>query len=86
MTQNVRTYERIWLEIAKTVDPTVWVTVQALSEAQMQTIIGMVQLEKSRANMARKSLGLPSWGRLEIRREPKQLKLHFKLRNAGAQL
>ena len=86
MTQNVRTYERIWLQIAATTDPSVWVTVQAHSPDQMKTIIGMVQLEKSRANMARKSLNLPSWGRLEIRREPKQLKLHFKLRNAGAQL
>lgn len=81
-----RLYEAIWLKIAETADPELWVTVSVLSPDRMQTIINMVQLEKSRANVVRKGLGLPSWGRLEIKRDVKALKLHFKLRNAAAQL
>lgn len=82
----MRLYEPIWLKIAETSDPSVWVTVQAHSREQMQTIVNMIQLEKSRANSARKLAELPLWGKLEIKREPKTLKLHFKLKNAGAQL
>lgn len=82
----MRLYERIWLKIAETADPVLWVTVSANSLDQVETIVNMVQLEKCRANNARKALELPLWGRLAIKREPAKLLVHFKLRNAGAQL
>lgn len=82
----MRRYEAIWEQIAKTADPEMWVKVTVLSEDQMQTIINMVQQEKSRANTTRKALSLPAWGRLEVKRDLKNLVVFFKLKNAGAQL
>lgn len=81
----MRKYEVIW-EKLKAADPDQWIVVSVSCEAQIQTIINMVQLEKSRANVARKALDLPAFGKLKIKREPKLLKVQFILQNSGAAL
>lgn len=81
-----RKYETIWLKIKENLDPEVWVTVTVSNPAMIQTVINMVQLEKSRAQTVRKKLDLPQFGTLEIRREPEKLRVHFRIKNAGAQL
>lgn len=81
-----RKYEAIWLRIKENLDPEVWVTVTVSNPSMIQTVINMVQLEKSRAQTVRKSLSLPLFGTLEIKREPDKLKVHFRIKNAGAQL
>jgi hypothetical protein len=81
-----RKYETIWLKIKDNLDPDVWITVTVSNPSMIQTVINMVQLEKSRAQTARKALQLPQFGTLEIKREPALLKVHFRIKNAGAQL
>lgn len=80
-----RKYEAIWLKIKDNLDPEIWITVTVSNREMIQTVINMVQLEKSRANTTRKRLDLPSFGRLEIKREPEKLKVHFRITDAGAQ-
>ena len=80
-----RKYEAIWLRIKENLDPEVWITVTVSNHAMIQTVINMVQLEKSRAHTTRKKLDLPSYGKLEIKREPEKLKVHFRINDAGAQ-
>jgi hypothetical protein len=81
----MRHYETIW-EKLKHADMDQWVEVRVAHADRIQTIINMVQNEKSRANVARKALDLPSFGRLVIRREPENKKVFFKLNNSGAAL
>ena len=81
-----RKYEAIWNAIKNNLDPDAWVTVTVSNPLMVQTVINMVMLEKSRVNTTRKKLDLPSYGKLEIRREPTKLQVHFRLVNAGAQL
>lgn len=83
----MRKYEVIWEQIKKaSSEAERWVEVQASTVAYMQTIINMVQLEKSRASVARRSLDLPSFGRLEIVRKPDDRKVLFRLKDSGAAL
>lgn len=82
----MRKYEVIWEQIKKSTDPDKWVYVNVRSVDMIQTIINMVQVEKSAANVARKGLDLPSYGRLEITREPDKMRVGFRLKNNGAAL
>lgn len=81
----MRKYETIW-EKLKAADDGQWVVVSVASASMIQTIINMVQLEKSRANVTRRKLDLPSFGRLEILREPEAKRVKFRLKNSGANL
>lgn len=83
--QTFRKYEVIW-EKLKAADPDVWVEVKVQNIDMIQTVINMVQLEKSRAHRARKALDLPGYGKLKIRREPDRLRVFFILENSGAAL
>jgi len=85
-TRQLRKYEVIWITVRDNCDPDLWTTVTVENREMIQTVINMVQLEKSRAHLARKALDLPGYGRLEIARYPKELKVSFRLKNAGAQL
>lgn len=78
----MRKYEVIWDKIKKA-DFDIWVKVDCASAAMIQTIINMVQVEKSAANVARKGLDLPQFGRLVILREPEIKRVSFKLKNSG---
>lgn len=80
-----RKYEAIWLKIKQAGEGR-WVDVAYQTEGQLQTIINMVQLEKSRANTARKELDLPAFGRLKIDRQPAQRRVRFTLINSGDSL
>lgn len=80
-----RKYETIWLKIKDNLDPEVWITVTVTNHDMIQTVINMVQLEKSRANVTRKKLDLPSFGKLQIKREPEKFRVHFRINDAGAQ-
>lgn len=78
----MRKYEVIWEKIKHApFGKQVEVTFSTLE--QMQTIINMVQLEKSRAQVNRKKLDLPMFGKLVIVRRPKELKLFFSLKDSG---
>jgi hypothetical protein len=81
----MRHYESIFDKL-KHADIDQWVEVRVASADRIQTIINMVQKEKSLANVSRKALDLPSFGRLMIRREPENKKVFFKLNNSGAAL
>ena len=81
----MRRYEGIW-EKLKAADPEQWVIVTVASADRIQTIINMVQVEKSTANVTRKRLDLPAYGRLEIKREPAKKQVSFRLKDSGAAL
>lgn len=81
----MRRYEQIW-ELLKKADPEQWVEVKVSRPEQIQTIINMVQVEKSKAHTARKALDLPGYGRLMIRREPENKRVLFALKDSGALL
>ena len=78
----LRRYEVIWEKI-KEADHDQWVAVKFSSPSQLQTIINMVQVEKSKAHVARKQLDLPGFGKLKIRREPDKMQVLFTLANSG---
>lgn len=80
-----RKYETIWLRIKEAGEGR-WVDVRYQTDAQQQTIINMVQLEKSRANVARRELALPGFGKLKIDRVPEKRLLRFTLVNSGDSL
>lgn len=83
----MRKYEIIWEQIKKaSAEADRWVEVKASTVPYMQTIINMVQLEKSRASSVRKGLELPRFGRLEIIRKPDECKVLFRLKDSGAAL
>lgn len=86
--KQLRKYEVIWEQIksASNDDPDKWTYVHMSHADQMQTIINMVQLEKSQAHLARKALDLPAYGKLQIKREPAKKQVGFKLNNSGASL
>lgn len=81
----MRKYEPLWNQI-KEAAHNQWVTVTLTSWSQHQTIINMVQLEKSRAKCARKGLDIPNYGKLVIERDEKNCKLRFRLEGAGHNL
>lgn len=81
----MRLYEQIW-EKLKMADNDQWVEVRVADPSRIQTIINMVQNEKSRANISRKRLDLPQFGRLAIKREPEKKRVLFILKNSGAAL
>ena len=81
-----RKYEGIWHKIRDNLDPDTWVVVTTSNREMVQTVINMVMIEKSRANITRKRLDLPSYGKLEIRRDFPNLRVSFRLIDAGAQL
>lgn len=81
----MRKYEIIWEKI-KAAEHDQWVIVTVKDIYMIQTIINMVQLEKSAAHTARKGLDLPAYGKLEIKRVPDKLQVHFRLKNSGANL
>jgi len=80
-----RHYADIWHKL-KTADIEQWVEVRVVNVNSIQTVINMVQNEKSRANVSRKRLDLPAFGKLEIRREPEKKRVLFRLKNSGAAL
>jgi hypothetical protein len=80
----MRRYEGIWEALKKADEG--WVTVSVKNADMIQTIINMVQVEKSRAQVARKALDLPRFGKLVIKREPEHLRVSFRLNNSGAAL
>lgn len=78
------TYNQIWEALKKAQsDPQKWVVVAVMDIEMMQTIINMVQNIKSRAQTTHRALGLPQYGKLEIRREPQKKRLLFRLKNSG---
>lgn len=81
----MRKYEVIWNKI-KQAEEGQWVIVTVQEVHMIQTIINMVQLEKSAAHTARKGLDIPAYGKLEIKRLPETLQVHFRLKNSGANL
>lgn len=81
----MRHYEGIW-EKLKVANHDQWVEVKVSNPAYIQTVINMVQNEKSRANVNRKRLDLPAYGKLVIRREPEKKRVLFLLKNSGAAL
>lgn len=77
-------YERIWEALKKAqTEPNQWVEVKVASADTIPTIISVVQNVKSRANVSRKRLDLPAYGKLEIRRLPKERRVLFRLTNSG---
>ena len=82
----MRRYQEIWIKIKETCDPDEWVTVTCTYPGQIQTVINMVQAEKSHEHTAKRATGQAGYGRLEIKRDFAKLQVSFKLRNAGAQL
>jgi hypothetical protein len=82
---QLRKYETIWQKI-KDAGEGSWVIVKFSTPAQLNTIINMVQLEKSRANVARRELELPAFGRLVILRDVSNLTVRFTLKNSGDSL
>lgn len=78
----MRKYEAVWEQI-KNAEPDKWVHVNLASSTMMQTIINMVCVEKSAAQIARKQLDLPQFGKLVILREPEKRRVSFKLKNNG---
>lgn len=81
----MRKYQPLWNKI-RDAAYNQWVVVELTSWSQHQTIINMVQLEKSRAKCARKGLDIPNFGKLVIERDEKNLKLRFRLEGAGHNL
>ena len=82
MAQQLRKYEVIWEQL-KQAGSEKWIVINLADAGMMQTIINMVQVEKSRANVARKNLDLPQFGRLVIKRDPLNKKVSFMLKNSG---
>lgn len=83
----MRRYEAIWEQIKNaSADPERWVQVTVVHVDMIQTVINMVQVEKSRANVSRKRLDLPAFGKLEIKREPEVKRVSFRVKNSGAAL
>jgi hypothetical protein len=77
-------YNEIWEALKKAqTEPGKWIVVTVMDVEMMQTIINMVQNIKSRQQTTRKGLGLPAFGKLEIRREPEKKRLLFRLKNSG---
>jgi hypothetical protein len=83
--KKLRKYEVIWEEI-KNAEVDKWVNVDVKDIAMIQTIINMVQVEKSAQNVNRKRLDLPAFGKLEIRRDLDKKRVSFRLRGSGAGL
>lgn len=81
----MRKYEPLW-EKLKTANPETGVVVTVKSEYMIQTIINALQNEKSLANVSRKRLDLPAYGKLVIVRDLPNLKVTFRLTNSGAAL
>lgn len=78
----MRKYEEIWEKLKRTkMDQ--WVMVHFKSDHQLQTIINMVKKEKCSANITRKRLDLPSFGKLVIKRDPEAKRVYFSLSNSG---
>ena len=78
---TLRKYEKIWREL-KDKGSDGWIVVN-LSGENMQTIINMVQFEKSQATVARRGLDMPKFGKLVIRREPEKKRVLFRLKDSG---
>lgn len=78
----MRKYEVIWEKI-KNADPDKWVVVNCASIAMIQTVINMVQVEKSAQQVTRRRLDLPQFGKLVIQREPDAKRVLFRLKNNG---
>jgi hypothetical protein len=83
----MRKYEVIWDKI-KDADSAAgqWTVVKVSNKDMISTIVNMVMQEKSNAHRLRLAIGLPGYGKLEIKREPEKLQVSFRLRNAGALL
>lgn len=79
----MRKYSTIFDKLKTSED---WVTVKVVHVDAIQTIINGLQKEKSMANVTRKNLDLPRYGKLVILRDVKNLKVSFKLSNSGAAL
>ena len=78
----MRRYETIWDRLKKA-EADQWDEVKVANSSHIPTIINMVQVEKSRAQTARRGLGLPGFGRLLIRREPENNRVLFALKDSG---
>lgn len=79
----MRKYSTIFDKLKTSED---WATVKVVHVDAIQTIINGLQKEKSMANVTRKNLDLPRYGKLVILRDVKNLKVSFKLSNSGAAL
>ena len=83
--KKLRKYEVIWAQIREAeVDK--WIHVDVKNVDMIQTIINMVQVEKSKQNVNRKRLDLPAFGKLEIKRELEKNRVSFRLNGSGAGL
>jgi nucleoid DNA-binding protein len=78
----MRKYEAIW-EKLKAAEADQWVLVQASSAAHVETIVNMVCIEKSAAQVTRRRLDLPAFGKLEVRRDKAKCQVSFRLKNSG---
>lgn len=81
----MRKYEGLWHRI-RDASHNQWVIVKLSDWSNHQTVINMVQLEKSRARCARKGLDIPNFGRLVTVRDKENCCLKFRLEGAGHQL
>ncbi len=81
----MRKYEPLWKQI-RDAGHNQWTVVKLANWDSHQTVINMVQLEKSKAKCARKGLDIPNFGKLVIERDEKNCQLKFRLEGAGHQL
>lgn len=79
----MRKYELLWTRI-RDADPDTWIHVTVKDASMIQTIINMVQREKSNQQVTRRNLDLPQFGKLVIQRA--DLRVSFKLKNSGDML
>lgn len=68
-----RRYQAIWNELKKKGRAVI-----RCKTAKIRTLVQGVKKEKSRENTINKSLGLQTWGELEITRFPDKGEVHFK--------
>lgn len=79
----MRKYESIWMKL-KDAGYEQKVVVAFNHPDQLQTIINMVQLEKSADQKNRKAMKMPSFGRLCIERRMDKKEVVFWLKDSGA--
>lgn len=77
-------YQLLWQSlIAAQTTPERWVEVKVADTARIQNICNVIQNIKSKANVTRRRLDLPAFGKLEIKRLPAEKKVLFRLKDSG---
>lgn len=79
------TYKHLWNQI-KTAPEGEWIVVRVKKAHRIQTIINMVQKTKSSEQTTRAALGLPKYGKLQIKRNEEELLVSFSLKDSGMAL